>query len=225
MQFTKTLIAAALLAVAAGAQAQVSSSDLVLDVVDTSNNSTYVLDLGITAATLVSDLASNQGISATVSAATDANFSAFISAVGSDSLVYQVMGSNGYASYVATDASTTLPSDSGTAGHVSTLNSASSFIGIDIATMSSDASGTITSSLYENTIAGIFGGKINNDSVYTTDSAVGTAMNVIYMYNPSGNAISINEIAPGVMPMAFSARKPPTPSSSSWRMRVRASPP
>ena len=27
---------------------------------------------------------------------------------------------------------------------------------------------------------------------------------------------------PGVMPIAFSARKPPTPSSSSWRMRIRA---
>ena len=26
---------------------------------------------------------------------------------------------------------------------------------------------------------------------------------------------------PGVMPIAFSARKPPTPSSSSWRMRTR----
>ncbi len=30
---------------------------------------------------------------------------------------------------------------------------------------------------------------------------------------------------PGVMPIALSARKPPTPSNSSWRIRIRLSPP
>jgi hypothetical protein len=88
MQFTKTLLATALFAVAGVAQASFTATDEYLTVIDTTNNSAYVLDLGVTPAAL----AASPSLSVSLDSS-DANFSSFESGItAGDTVLYRVEG-------------------------------------------------------------------------------------------------------------------------------------
>lgn len=80
MQFTKTLIAAALLVGANAAQASFSEADQIFTIVDVQAGSSYSLDLGVTAASLIS----NPSLNVTVN---DSNFAAFMATVAAGDTV------------------------------------------------------------------------------------------------------------------------------------------
>lgn len=93
MKFTKTLIAAALLASAGVAQASFNASDEILTIVDTTNSSTYYLDLGVTPASLQT----SPSLNLTINGSSDANFASFVSGLGSsDNVFYRVDGAYTY---------------------------------------------------------------------------------------------------------------------------------
>ncbi|MDD4915100.1 MAG: hypothetical protein PHW13_08715 [Methylococcales bacterium] len=89
MQFTKSLIAATLLAAAGAAQAGTFAyTDEVLTIVDTTNDSAYNLDLGVTPTALISSPSLNVSIDST-----DANFAAFMNGVtAGDNVIYRLEG-------------------------------------------------------------------------------------------------------------------------------------
>ena len=91
MQFTKTLMAAALLAATGAAQAVGPSTyaDEVLSVVDTTTGAAYAVDLGVTPASLLA----SPSLTYTVDASADANLTSFLAGVGStDNVIWRVEG-------------------------------------------------------------------------------------------------------------------------------------
>jgi hypothetical protein len=91
MQFTKTLMAAALLAATGAAQAAAPSTyaDEVLSVVDTTTGAAYAVDLGVTPASLFA----SPSLTYTVDASADANLTSFLAGVGSsDNVIWRVEG-------------------------------------------------------------------------------------------------------------------------------------
>ena len=92
MQFTKTLMAAALLAATGAAQAAGPSTtyaDEVLSVVDTTTGAAYAVDLGVTPASLLA----SPSLTYTVDASADANLTSFLAGVGStDNVIWRVEG-------------------------------------------------------------------------------------------------------------------------------------
>jgi hypothetical protein len=205
MKFTKTLIAAALLAVAAGAQAQTySTSDEVLNVVDTTNGNVYSLDLGITAAALATDLTNGTGISATVSAASDANFASFVSAAGSDALAYAVegvasakVGTKTYQEILFSDGSTTSSTfsttfASSTAG-VANLGSAYANIVSELGFATTAGSLSLYAPAgWANTGYNTAGGALAG-GVF---ASVGTALDFWNIQRTGATAITISDLAP-----------------------------
>jgi hypothetical protein len=136
MQFTKSLIAAAMLVATGVAQAAAPSTyvDEVLTVVDTTTGAAYAVDLGVTPASLLS----SPSLTYTVNASADANLTSFLAAEGtSDNIIWRVEGGtytkpgalyydnviSTFTTANAADFSTIYPNNtSGTAAFTSTYN-------------------------------------------------------------------------------------------------------
>lgn len=107
MKFTKTLVAAALLAGASGAQASVQlstdafkgGSEFILTLWDQAGAKSYTLDLGLTVAAFKADVTAPH--SWTISSSADANFASVLSNADFAGLQYSVVGGQQKASSAA----------------------------------------------------------------------------------------------------------------------------
>jgi hypothetical protein len=101
MTFTKTLLAVAMFATVGSAQANnINAGNLLLSVIDTTNRSSYSIDLGVTAVAFEANPVLNTTIS-------DANYAAFVGGIAAgDNVTYNIQSNyawkTGYADLLAT---------------------------------------------------------------------------------------------------------------------------
>jgi len=176
MKFTKTLIAAALLASAGVAQATDANfqSDAVLSIFDYTNSKSYSIDTGVSFASLdpaytaaaqagtatdaqlqafTPDLS---GLNLTVSAASDANFAALINAEGAnDHLYWSLNGTdtNDFISTFTTSSTAAVNTQLQLAGTAEAFGGVITLIGSEV-TAQSQASSTTANSIFEGSING-----------------------------------------------------------------------
>ncbi|MGD0959778.1 MAG: VPLPA-CTERM sorting domain-containing protein [Methylomonas sp.] len=208
MKFTKTLIAASLLASAGFAQAaQFSTSDEILNVIDTTNQSSYSLDLGVTPGSLESLTPSSSPLTYT----TDSNFSAFWNAIGAgDSVVFSVEGQYNAATsgkalpHLDATFTTANASDissvyaNSTAG-VTALSNATGGVNIELTQANAGVATGSMSVVYTSAATGYIGAygtnNSNTEGSLTNAVAVGSSLN-LWEVNKSGSGVAETLLSP-----------------------------
>jgi hypothetical protein len=178
MNTTKTLIAAALLASAASAQA-ITQTDVILTLVDTNNSSSYNLDLGVSATAAEATPAS---LNVTINGASDANFASFISGItAGDNVFWRVDGST-TGNFLSTFVDSAINGYfTNNANGITNVNGASSGINTEHSFFVS----ATNSAWFSNAASGYAGASTNvgaSEGPYTNSAAFGTNLNLWEAY-------------------------------------------
>jgi hypothetical protein len=200
MQFTKSLIAAAML-VATGAAQAYTNTDEILTVVDTTNNSSYSLDLGETASALLA----SPSLNVTINASSDTSFSSFISGVGSsDTVIYRVegefltTGTKPYANVISTFTTSTSTDLSSVFG-VSALASLYTTLGTELATYGQSLATVTGASAVLAAGSGFFPtygtAAQSNEGNLDNSAALGSALNLWQVNKTSSTNVNNTDLA------------------------------